>query len=227
MAKIVFRHLELEKELVWDEAQHLNELVIESPRLLRALLQDLAPNEGSVPKLCFSKEGKTLNIQNDLDVIFNPMELNFSNRRTTAALLKILGRTAVSEDFYLRTAEVKAQLVRYLNELTDANQFTFEVVVDDDFSAEDLAKAVKMRIVGNEEDYVETLVDYMSMLTELVGIQLFVVLNLRLLLADDELLHLRHALDNHQLNVLLIEARDNGALEGVSRLLVDRDDCEL
>lgn len=222
---MIFRHQRLERELEWKSTRHLNELVIESPSFFRAVLHDLnASNENRGSS--FSRNGQALNFGQAVDVIYNPTKLDFNNRRAIAALLKLLVKTSLSEDFYLSTNRLKAKIINYLDSVVDAENFEFEVAADD-FAIDSLAKAVNIHIMGDEDDFVEMVTDYLSMMTDLGGVKLFIFINLRSMLTDEELNRLRHNLDNHQIDVLLIENQARARIGGVDRILVDADECEI
>lgn len=65
------------------------------------------------------------------------------------------------------------------------------------------------------------------MMSELAAIKLFIFVNLRLLLSDNELKRFHHNLDNHQINALLIEGSDRGRINNIPRIIIDQDMCEL
>lgn len=225
MESISFRHLSLEGELIWDESHHLAELILEEPRRLRQFLADLATNEPG-ESFCFSEQGKALEVGKQIEVIFNPTHLDFNNRKAMTTLIKLLVKTSVSEDFYLETGKMKTRVLKYLDEIVEAENFIFDVETGD-FSVDGLAKAVNIRIASDDDDYVEMLTDYLAMMAELVGTKLFVVVNLRSMLEIEELERLRHNLDNHQIGLLLVESHDYGKLAEVARIIVDRDGCEI
>lgn len=220
-----FAHIDLQKELNWDENHHLNELVIESPIFLRKILRGLA-NRDADSGVSFTEQGEAMNFAKEIDVIYNPLHLDFDNRRAMSTLLKILVKASLSEDFYTETNEFKARIVRYLDKIIDSENFVFEVATGD-FALDDIAKAVNIHIVDDEDDFVELLTDYMSMMSELAGIKLFVFLNLRTILLDEEMERLIKNLKNHQLNVFLIESRQFVKIAGVERIIIDSDLCEL
>ena len=222
---MIFHHQNLEKTLEWTENIHLSELVIEHPKFLRQVLKDFSLDDAE-RKLNFSNDGKTLNFEKEVDVIFNPLKLDFNNRRAMTTLLKMLVKTSLSETFYLETSKLKTKIVKYLGDLVDNENFNFEVAAAE-FGIDDIAKATSLHIVGDEDDFIELLTDYMVMMAELASIKMFVFINLRTLINAEELQRLRHNLDNHQLNTLIIESRDVGKIEKVPRIVVDSDQCEL
>ncbi len=222
---MIFRHQMLERNLEWVDGTHLCELIIENPRFLRRVLRELsAIDEES--SLSFSDNGKNLTLEKEIDVIFNPLKLDFNNRRAMTTLLKLLVKSSLSESFYLETGKLKTKIIKYLGELIDSENYNFEVVTDE-FGIDDLAKATSLHIVGDEDDFVELLIDYMAMMAELAGIKLFIFVNLRTMLSPEELTRLQHNLANHQLNVLLVESIDRGKIDDTQRILVDRDQCEI
>ena len=220
-----FSHTELSKHLEWTENNHFNELVVESPIFLRQLLHALMHPDDNA-KVKFANNGKPVNFNKEIDVIYNPLRLDFNNRRAMATLLKLLVKASLSEEFYMETNEFKARVIKYLDKVVDAENFVFEVT-NDDFTLDAIAKAVNLHIVDDEDDFVELLTDYMATMAELAGIKLFVFLNLRAILLDGELARLIGNICNHQLDVLLIENRQYGRVEGCDRIIIDRDLCEL
>lgn len=222
---MILRHVDLAHELEWTEARHLCELVIENPKFLREVIKDLTISEEK-KELSITCGGKALDFDKDIDTVFNPLKLDFNNKRAMTTLLKLLVKTSLSEDFYLATNNLKTKIIKYLGDIVNAGDFEFEVTPDD-FSMDSIAKAVSIHIVGDEDDFVELLTDYMSMMAELSSIKMFVFINLRLLLSDADLKRLHHNIDNHQIDVLLLEGAASERLTDIPRLLVDRDLCEI
>lgn len=220
-----FSHNELRGSLEWGEKDYLNELVVESPVFLRKVLRGLSAQNDDLG-VHFTKHGEPMNFSKEIDVIYNPLRLDFNNRRAIATLLKILVKASKSEEFYLENNEFNTRVVRHLDKLIDSENFAFEVSAGE-FAIDDIAKAVNLHIVDDEDDFVELLTDYMSMMAELASIKLFVFLNLRAILLDEELERLLKNLRNHELKVLLIEGRALAKIGECGRILVDADLCEV
>lgn len=219
-----FSHTELNGELQWTDICHINELIIEAPTFLRSVLHDLSAGEANGIK--FINGGKPMDLAKEIDVICNPLNLNFNNRRAMATLLKLLVKASLSDEMYMETNVFKSRVVKYLDEVVDSENFVFEVVADD-FAIDNIAKAVNLHIVDDEDDFVDLLTDYMSMMAELAGVKLFVFLNLRTMLSDGELARLIGNINNHQLDIFLIEGHQFGKVEGCGRVIVDADLCEI
>lgn len=220
-----FRHLELERELEWNDTTHLCELIVENKHFMRKLYKDFSVQEEN-SKVSITENGQSLELEKQIDVVFNPLKLNFDNRRAVTTLLKLLVKTSLSEDFYATTNSLKAKILKYLDEIVNVEDFIFEVTTDD-FTVDSLAKAVNMHIISDDDDFVEVLTDYCAMMAELAGIKVFVLMNLRSLINNDELERFHHNLDNHQIDVLIIESHDYGKDKSIPRILIDEDRCEI
>ena len=116
---MILRHLKLEKELEWIDTKHVCEFVIENPRFLRELIKDLTISEEE-KEISISADGKPISFDKDLDIIFNPLKLDFNNKRAIVTLLKLLAKTSMSEDFYLTTNKIKTKIVKYFSEIINA-----------------------------------------------------------------------------------------------------------
>ncbi len=222
---MILHHLNLERELKWTETQHLCELVIENSKFFREVIKDLTISEEE-KELSITVDGKILNYDKDLDVVFNPLKLDFNSKRAMTTFLKLLLKTSTSENFYLATNKLKTKIVKYFSEIVNAGDFEFEVSADD-FTMDSIAKAISIHIVGDEDDFAELITDYVSMMADLVNIKLFVFVNLRSFMSSEELKRLHHNLGNHQIDVLLLENTSKEKLENVPQLLVDDDLCEI
>lgn len=215
----------VDSELIWDENYHINELIVESPVALRNILQNLFA-EKDKPTVHFTAKGKPISLKKDIDVVSSPLQLNFNNRKAMTALLKLLVKDSLSESFYVDTNNYKSEIIRYLNTIINFESFAFELDTED-FAIDDIAKAIGLHIVNDEDDFIEQLADYMAMMTELVKTKLFVFINLRSLITDGELAKLIGNIYDHQLDVLLIENQQYGRINEVDRIIIDRDMCEI
>lgn len=222
---IRFGHQDIIGEMLWDENCHLNEIVIENPKFLRKIISDLAL-QSFENGLSLTEDGKPLKFVSEIDIIFNPLKLDFNNRRALTTLFKLLVKSSVSEEKYMETNQFKTEILKYFASLVDSENFNFEVEPGV-FEIDSLAKAINLHIVGDEDNFVELICDYMSMMAELVGTKLFVFVNLRQFLEKKEIAQLIGNMKNHQLQALLIESCDYGKITGVERLVVDKDLCEI
>lgn len=218
-------HPRITSAIEWTDTRHMWEVITENQSFMRSIFHDLSRGNGH-SEINFLDGTKTLKLDGQVEVIFNPLRLDFNNRKALTALMKILVKTSLSEDFYLATSELKSSIVKYLYDIIDAEDFNFEVATEE-FLVDALAKAVNVHIVGDRENFVQLITEYMEMMRELVGVKLFIFINLRSIVSDKEIASLKHNLDNHHLDVLLLECTPRNPIDGVNRLTIDQDLCEI
>lgn len=221
---IRFSLTETNNSLIWSEEVHLNELIVESPTLYRQIIKNLSANLDDCNY--FTLDGKTLRAKH-IDFISNPFLLNFNDKKVITTLLKLLVKQSTSESFYNETNSFKSYIIKYLDELIYAENFNFEVETDPDFSIDSIAKAVNIHIVGDEDNFIELLTDYLDMMTELSDIKLFVFMNLRAFLEKEDIELLIKNINNHQLDLLLIESQQKSKISNSNQLIIDKDLCEI
>ena len=221
---IRFSLTETDNSLIWSEEVHLNELIIESPTFYRQIIKNLSTNLDDCNY--FTLDGKTLRAKH-IDFIPNPFLLNFNDKKVITTLLKLLVKQSTSESFYNETNSFKSYIIKYLDELIYAENLNFEVETDPDFSIDSIAKAVNIHIVGDEDNFIELLTDYLDMMTELSDIKLFVFMNLRAFLEKEDIELLIKNINNHQLDLLLIESQQKSKISNSNQLIIDKDLCEI
>jgi len=221
-------HPSITKELTWTENQHVCELVIEAPTFFRQVTQEInfPLEDGTGLNFVDADKGDSLKMSSQVDVIYNPQKLDFNNRRAVATLWKLLVKSSNSEDFYLSTNRLKTKIVKYLGDVVDSENFGFEIVADD-FTLDQIAKAVNFHIASDDEDFVEILTDYLEVMVELAKIKIFVFINLRSYMTTSDYERFIKNIINHQFDVLLIENQNRTSPDVVQKIIIDQDLCEI
>lgn len=218
-------HEVLDTHLEWSAENNLCELIVESPTLLRSILRELSVDSPG-EKLHLFDGDKEFSFSSTINLVSNPCKLEFNSRKVVTNLLKAMAQASMSEDFYLSTNKFKTEIIRYLSEISDSENYGFEIETDD-FSLDQIAKAVNLHVVGDEDDFVELLTDYAEVMVELGQVKLIVFINLRDYLNDDEFSRLIENFKNRQINALLLESNEHNRIGDHQRLTIDKDLCEI
>ena len=212
-------------DLVWTSETHVHELVVENANYWRRLIQDLVDHQDNGSGISLTHHGKALDFSTDLEVITNPLALDFNNRRVTLNFFKLLTQAALDENNYLPTQELKTTLAAYLVDLVESTQINFQVAADD-FAITQLAKAVNLHLVS-DDNFLTRLIEYQEVMRQLGHIQLTVWVNLRSFLTDDELTQLLAANHERELDCLLLESTARKNLKGLPRQIIDAQLCQI
>ena len=144
----------------------------------------------------------------------------------TALLNKVcaaMEQTAVSEEFFLKTAELLSTVESYVDTLS------FELpgdIVCEKCSVAGILKGIRICLRDDYDDPLEKLLDFMELVRAYDRDKLFVIQGMRSFFGDSRVeLFLKAAL-SHGYRVLLLDGIARKKLPGEKRLTIDNDLCE-
>lgn len=215
-----------ELETVFDtEAPFVNTLVIESPELLVRLLSDIVQQEnGDRGYAMLSDHDQTLDFSHYTELldVFIPFDLN--RKSLLSRISTALERTAMEPDHYEHTMHLLSETEKYLYDI--AFDFPCDIVFSK-ISLPAIIKASGVEIRDDHPKLSEKVINYMELVREFERDKLFITLNLRSFLTDEEAdLFLQTILD-HGFHLIMIETRDHSRLPHERRVIIDSDMCEI
>ncbi len=200
-------------------------LTVESPLLFFHLLHDikqqLAGFDGDV---ILSEKDKELSIQKKMELITDPVDFDIN---TTSLLNKVAARVnsiAMDETHFEQSQKILANFEKFLYDIL--------LDMDADFYCDKLsmlaiikASGIKAEVCQNS--LLELLYSYMKLVREFDTDKLFVFVNLRSFVTMEELQSFFHTVKSHDFQVLLLENREYPLLEDETKLIIDKDLCEI
>lgn len=203
----------------------VSSLVIENPRLLRDYVQGLydAVTEGE-REFVLSEDGKDLRIGDELELIDRLVPFDLNSKTLTAALLKRLEKIALQPENRLESARLVAEFVNYVNRLS--MEVSHEIECEKETIGV-LLKALGPRFADDDTSLPNRVLDYMRLMRDFAGRHIFVFVNARSYLSDNELSEIFDIALSEKLRVLLIDSSSKSLLPNEDRLLIDDDLCEL
>lgn len=200
-------------------------LVIENPRLFRDFVQGLYDSvEHGEKQFVLSEDGETLKFSDSVEVVqsFVPFALN--SKCLTTALLKKLERLALLPEKMVRTARVVSEVEGYVHELS--LEISHEVECEK-ATIGSVLKAIGVKFAVEETSFPNLVLDYFRLVRDFLGSRLYVLVNVRSYLSDDELVELLEICRLEKMQVFLVDGVAKSFLPREERLLIDDDLCEL
>jgi len=199
-------------------------IVIENQRLLRALINDLTEQiSGFDGKCVISENGKVLATGKYTEVLkdYFPFEINRKVlvTKTISALVKYS-----LEYNYDKATKFISELEQFLNEETMnlTGDIYFQKV-----NLESIVRATGLAFVEDYESLGEKILDYFELVREYDRDKLFVLLNLRNFVTDDEADRFIETILRHRYNVIMIEGCEHTHLKNEKCYIIDKDMCEI
>lgn len=203
----------------------VNTLVIENQHLLCEFLIDinnqLIGNEG---KTVLSDGGKSIPIHKNMELLtqFIPFEMNrktLINKIVSSMVAKVQ-----EPENYINNAELISQIEKLLFDLS------FDLPCSIEFpklSLENIIKSSNPEIQNDYSSLAEQIIDYFQIVTEMEGNKMFIMLNARCYLSDNEVEQLMAEVCKRRYNLIMIESSEYKMINKEKRYIIDKDMCEI
>ncbi len=187
----------------------------EDPIIYREFTFDIINN------LNYSENNSIIDLEKYENVIYNPYDLNLTEKKLVNALYSILQNNIKDNEIKIIN-EIEKNLIELLNVLFQKVSVPFEYNEGIDVSKLFLSIGVRYPIVS-KASYFENLLLYIKIYVEVLYIKCFITLNLTNLLSSEEQNKLKLYLK--ELDIVLIdcfvESKNN------SNLIIDSDWCSI
>lgn len=218
-----FAHPQLDNVLTVDDG-YVSTLVIEQPRFFREILQDIDEQiGGGKGKSVLSSDNVILPLARHAEIIDSFLHFQIGRKPLLTKLVNRLEALATEGGNYFRTAQLTAELEKYITELS------MDLPCDaycSKMGFGGILRAVGVDIVDDSESDLERLLNYMELTRELEHERLFVLVNLRSYYADAEVEAFFTSVIAHSYLILPIDSVSRPLLKNERRATVDDDLCE-
>lgn len=218
-------HVDMERVIELD-CRKTTEWIIESPALFQKYVHLLSSQaDGEEGEFVLSDDEAILDISKYMEVVVNPFTLDFEDRRIQKKLYSQLQKIAYGEEMFMNTQRMNADLQSYIFRLE--NICGYDIEIDTAMDVQLVFKALGVKMEGGEYDFSEKLVQYMKIMAELMGKKVFVFINIRSYLENEQIQELVKNAVYNEISLLFIENIQRGFSEIENYYIIDRDGCEV
>lgn len=218
-------HVDMERVIELD-FRKAAEWIIESPVLFRKYVQLLnCQIESGEGGFVLSDNDDILDISKCVEIIMNPFALDFEDRKIQKKLYTELQKIAYGEELFLETQKMTAALQGYIFQLE--NICGYDIEIDTAVDIQMLFKAMGVRAEGREYNFSEKLVQYMKVMSELLGKKLLVFVNIRSYLENEQVQELMKNAVYNEISLLFIENMQRNFSTIENCYIIDEDGCEI
>ncbi len=199
------------------------ELVVENPAGMSSIVGDFRRQcEGDEGNFVLSENDKILKPDKVLDIIINPFELSFNERKIMNKLYVQLEEFAT--DYYERKEELHRQIILLLEDILMATPY-HNIVYNLECDWTSLFKLYNIRFDDQAVSLLEHLVEYIKLIAYLTDIRLLCFVNIKDYLAQEEVTELYQSAFSHKINLLLIESKEYEERMDEKIFIIDKDKC--
>lgn len=205
------------------EDKSIFSLIIENKKLYRKVIEDLINNisidDGNI---ILSKNNKLVVPEKEIFVFSDYFNFDV-NKFVLNKYYKEL-KNLSENDFFDETVEIKEVLRNYVTKLVE-NEYSIKLEEDLDISL--ILKAFGIKFQRNE-DLLLNLFEWIKILNELLGYEIFFFINLENFLSDDELVEFSKFILYNKYRVVFLENFNRNKLfDDDNLIIIDNDLCEI
>ena len=198
-------------------------LIIENKKLYRKVIEDLINNisidDGNI---ILSKNNKLIVPEKEIFVFSDYFNFDV-NKFVLNKYYKELKNLSENE-FFDETVEIKETLRNYVTKLIE-NEYS--VKLEEDLDISQILKAFGIKFQRNE-DLLLNLFEWIKILNELLGYEIFFFINLENFLSDDELVEFSKFILYNKYKVVFLENFNRNKLfDDDNLIIIDNDLCEI
>ena len=205
------------------EDKSIFSLIIENKKLYRKIIEDLINNisidDGNI---ILSKNNKLIVPEKEIFVFSDYFNFDV-NKFVLNKYYKEL-KNLSENDFFDETLEIKEVLRDYVTKLVE-NEYSIKLEEDLDISQ--ILKAFGVKFQRNK-DLLLNLFEWIKILNELLGYEIFFFINLENFLSDDELVEFSKFILYNKYKVVFLENfNKNKLFDNDNLIIIDNDLCEI
>lgn len=203
----------------------VSSIVIENGAVFRGLVEDIVNEiEYGGEELILSKDGEAIPFAKSVELIKEFVPFTLNKKRLQGLLMKRVEKYALTGENFDTTQNLLAEIRRFLSSLLLEIPHS---VATAGLSVSSLLKAADMTFEEEDASLIDLIIDYFRLIREFLGERIFILVNLRSYLTDDEMSSFLKVAVSEKFLLVLIDSSARQLLPDERRLIVDADFCEI
>ncbi len=218
--KLLYKKLDLEIEI---EENVVPVLVIENIEIFKDMIYSIiCQSKGENGNIILSENYKEIAIGKNVELIFNPFELDPGNKKVMAKIYSDIESIIVSE-YALEMTQINADIINLLDKVLLNMQF--DITYEPEINKTSLLKAIGLSVTNQESELLSQIINYTKIVHQILGIRLFIFVNLKMYLSSEELKELYKTMHYEKIHLLLLEGIQKNIMDGEKVWIIDKDLC--
>lgn len=221
---MIFRHYDFENTINFDEVK-LYSINFEDGNYMYKLINELKEQiKSGHGKFLLSDNLTELNFTTSVCLITDYFNIDFNSKNILTNVLKQVQQVAIEGDKQLAFEQIKSLVDSYLKSVL----FEVDYPLDfDDITEDVLLKHLNLRVNYENTSFVAMLCDYLSLIRQTSKVKVFVLVNVKLFLRNDEYDEFCKFLTCNDFNIVFINSTSKEKVYQDELIVdVDEDKCE-
>ncbi|MBE6863397.1 MAG: type II-A CRISPR-associated protein Csn2 [Ruminococcus flavefaciens] len=200
------------------------ELIIENQHIFYNIVSDIQSQlDGNDGAFVVSENYQPMDMRKNTELITQLVPFTVNQKDLISKLYALLKKEAVDEKMYQQTYEILSRISEYLYELIEGQEMELTITVPEDITG--ILKAFDMSFDDKDMSLSEKILEYIITSRDLKGKKLFITLNLRSYLTDNQTEQLFQSLLLKKIQLICIESTEHSRLCNEEVIIIDKDMC--
>lgn len=210
--------------LIEIEEGFVNTVVIENQSVFSEIVSDFSNQlNGLSGKLVLSDDFKTVEIKKKVELVTQIIPFEINKKDLVNKIHSDLKLRAVDEINYKKTQELLASIYKYLFDISDDMDNLVTMDMPEDIGG--LLKMFDFKISEDDMTIQEKIIEYMTAVNRYKGEKVFVFVNLRSYLTDNQVQVLFENIVLEKMQAVFIENKEYPRLQNEKVVIIDKDMC--
>ena len=211
-------------DVIWTDNGKLNSIIIENQSFMCRFVSDIYNQiDGNNGKIILSMNDAPITFDKNSEIIDRFINFDMNSKTVLSKLCSKIEDNALSSENYQRSIEILNTIEAYLADMS------FDYSCSISFLKLSLSSLIKSSglVIESDGSITEKIADYMELVTELDRRKLFITLNMRSFVGDDEMNLFSDTVISHGYDILMIESCAYPMIKNECRVIIDSDLCEI
>lgn len=218
-------HCEHNIEVNFDYGE-IRSIIIENPRILDSFVLGLYNSiSRKEDKVYILDNFEKIEFAKLVDLVFSPLELTYEKKDIQKKLLQNILEEITESDISYRFSEICSSFLENIYEVKINSEY--EIDFDENLEMQKLIKCFDIHLKEPMGSFVERIVEYISVMSKLMGKQIFILVGCAHYIDNDEYKLLQKHVAHENVAVLTVEGRQNTLKNPGNQYIMDVDLCEI
>ena len=201
----------------------VNVLVLENHDIFTNIVQSMwFQCNGELGTWILLQDEKLLNMSKNIKCIINPFSINLNEKTIISKLYQEL-KCLSDENLAIESANVNMNIINYIEKLLFMTPYPLTYKPENNVI--DLFKIYDIKIYSIADTFLEKLVEYIKIMTQICHIHIFVFIGLKQYLSEKDIRKLYEFVFYEKINLLLIENHQSKKSDDENVFIIDNDLC--
>ena len=198
-------------------------ITVENPDAMSALVFDIWRQcNGNDGCWVFSEGEKIIKANKEVELVTNPFAIDVNDKKILSKLYAEM-QSEAEESCYDIISNINSDIVNLIDRVSD--RLPYPIISDLNIDISGLYKLYNVQIDDQSEGLMEYLINYICLKHRILGVKVFVLINIKQFFSEADLTMLYESLHYNKISIIVVEGVFSERNRYETGLIIDKDLC--